>query len=603
MRFHRLKYCLTLLTYLVVSLQAYADVAVSVDAIPGFDGYFRAREWVPVTLSVANLAGRFEGEVTVSLRWGERFSRSATVVSYRQQLSLPGGAGELIPFVLPLNTQALPITITFTSKTGETEVHETTLRSRPVRGGLIVGLSRRPDLDFLLGSATVAYPLPGYLPVTERAYDGVDAVVLHDVNLTTVDTERISAVERWVYSGGTLIVSGGPTLLSQVPGPVERFLPGEVLGLDVASVDGMSELPVVATRISSGDVLMESSGIPMVVERTMGNGRVVFLAFDYAELEESSPDVSRTLWSNILGGPSRRDPVPVHLQRRIFETPVLADLLDLPLYEFPPLGIVAALVVAYVSTIVMIFARSGGRYRLSLLPLSLAVSIAFGIGTHLWLNRAQQPAAALLMEYDEIISRPGKPVARLTKDLIVFSTQRQRYEVTLPGGTAVPLQDRDLTVEQGDGITIEDIDVGRWSLRNYHIVDLVNLAVDVRAERRGDELQVLARNMSRAPLSTAVFIFRGQVVPLGTIAPRHSTSTEFVPVSDPEEPVVPDGSLQERARGRIIAIEARKQLSGDSSYATFLAFLPESPLPAATDRPFARRFSVTTVRQEVEVGG
>lgn len=617
MTIRRFRYLLPVVFWLwLVAGWAYAEVAVSVDAIPGFDGYFRAGDWAPITLSVRNLGRRFEGDARVSLRWGERFSRSNTEISFSRAIKLPRGGGELVPFVLPLNNQALPVTVEFVAPDGTRDEHEITLRSRPVRGRFVVALSRRPDLDFLLrtygtvqgSGVTVAYPLAGYLPVDSRAFDSVDVVVLHDVDLSTVDEARLAAIERWVYSGGRLVVSGGPSLLAQTPGPVERFLPGEVLGLSVAAgaeglvaLEETREIPIVRIADTGATVLAESNGIPLVTEDRWGNGSVVFLAFDYASLNDRAPAAGLDLWNHILREAGRREPIPVDLRRRIFETPVLTDLLDLPLYEFPEAGHVVALVVAYVVTTAMIFALGRGRVRWTVLPLALTVSIGFGLGAYFWLNALQQPSAALFMEYDEIVSEPDRPISRLSKDLVVFSTQRDSYEVALPGGTVVPLQDRDLSVREGEEVRITDIDIGRWSLRNYHVVDVVALSLAARAEKRASEVQVVVTNRSNAPIEESVVVYRGQVVPVGEMGPRQTVSAEFVPRQGSEPPNSTDGSLQARARERVISLEARRQISEDSRDATIIGFLPASPLPATPDRDFARRFGLTVVRHRLEV--
>ena len=172
----------------------------------------------------------------------------------------------------------------------------------------------------------------------------------------------------------------------------------------------------------------------------------------------------------------------------------------------------------------------------------------------------------------------------------------------LPSGVAIPLQDRDLSVRlEDEGFAVTDIEVGRWSLRNFHVSATYELPISIRAEARGPEVQVIMRNQSDTAIADSYVVYRGTVAPLGAVPPAGRASVEFTPRQDAGLPDLPDATLAQAARRRILSLEARRQSWDSTGDALVIGFLPDSPLPAEPDALFARRFRMSLLTQTVEV--
>lgn len=206
------------------------------------------------------------------------------------------------------------------------------------------------------------------------------------------------------------------------------------------------------------------------------------------------------------------------------------------------------------------------------------------------------------MEYEEIRSESERPVATVSKDIVIFSTQRNTYEVSLPGGTPIPLEDRDLSVLMTDaGFSLTDIEVGRWSLQNFYVAASTALPFAARAEERAGEVQVFVDNESEEEIVDAYVLYRGTAAPLGNIGPSEGASVEFVPRQDPELPAMPRETITDQARRRVIHLRARSQDWEDTEEALIVGFLTDSPLPASPSTEFHRRFVMSVLTHALEV--
>src|SRR5262249_23569235 len=131
------------------------------------------------------------------------------------------------------------------------------------------------------------------IPAHAWALEGVAAVVLADgpgVAELARDDARVAVLTTWVRSGGTLLVTGGSGARFFQGTPLGELLPVDVLPeRDEIPAAALSPLGAIAdpvpvdrasARPSAHTILAGPGGAPIVAERKLGRGRVVFLAFD-----------------------------------------------------------------------------------------------------------------------------------------------------------------------------------------------------------------------------------------------------------------------------------------------------------------------------------
>jgi hypothetical protein len=143
------------------------------------------------------------------------------------------------------------------------------------------------------------------LPDTWKGYDSIDLVVIRDISLESYNISRNqqTALIEWIYSGGTLLISGGSNIQYLLGSFLEPLLPvtsmrlktetnlpilTQLFGLSFDSQrpdkvgTGRFELIESRLRDDSRSLVTTEEETPIIAEREIGDGKVVFLAFDYS---------------------------------------------------------------------------------------------------------------------------------------------------------------------------------------------------------------------------------------------------------------------------------------------------------------------------------
>ena len=314
------------------------------DVTFGFSDGYKVGTWAPLTVTVQNQdAGTvFRGELVVEVR---NFSSDTPIERYAASLHLIGldQQRKNLYVYCPKNATQLvirlvPFTRSETTRLGGTAsglVKDILLPTPVARKDYLVlvlapsgdKLKRFVDKKQLAVSGDpqvhVAYlPNSTALPRDWIGYNAVDVLVVREVGLTDrrILKAQQTAMLDWILRGGTLIVSGGSSFNYLQDSFIESFLPVELKGVkktDAIPAVVLEQLNrMAASRYSSQqegvtlpeDLLTEGFQQPMagsqftciqfapkagcevligttdqiyVAKRSLGDGRIICLAFDY----------------------------------------------------------------------------------------------------------------------------------------------------------------------------------------------------------------------------------------------------------------------------------------------------------------------------------
>ncbi|MGH7310771.1 MAG: hypothetical protein ACREK6_18985, partial [Candidatus Rokuibacteriota bacterium] len=333
-RLRRLADVFLLLALLCVPPPAAAANAVDIAAVVGFTDTFRPGRWTPLSVTVTHHGGDLSGELEVEVTGGDALRGRLFVTTYRRELELHRDSRKTFQFtVLPQNL-SYPLVIRVHAGGRELARTEVDLRTRFAAQRLVLVLSRDADLDYLNDDSAnglrVVYPHPESLPTHWRGYDAVAAVVVHGVSLEQLGASQFDALHKWIAQGGILAVSGGPDY-ALLRGPrLAALLPGTPLGMTrvgAATLRGAfsSSLdvsrPVHVNRLGDfrGRALLSAGAVALIVERTLGLGRVLYLTFDVAGFPFDRWDGMRALWRDSLRLPP---PASLAVAETKFESPL-----------------------------------------------------------------------------------------------------------------------------------------------------------------------------------------------------------------------------------------------------------------------------------------
>src|SRR5215212_6870386 len=284
------------------------------EASAGFDGYTRAGRSLSVRAVVANDGPPLDGQLQLSTRPGN----DAAV--YTQRVEVATRARKLLTFQIP--APATPGQLKLVLQVGDTELGS---RELPLR--------QLGATDFLVGVVTddgavpsglgavrrggnpvaIARLTPADLPADPLVLQTVDALVIRQASSDRLAPDQRAALRTWIEQGGQLIIAGGPGWRRSIEGlddllPVEGLWTRQVKhlhALDRYAGVGPKESDVLVTLgspIEGARVLLAQEGIPLLVERWLGLGRVTFIGPDPGLEPFTSWPGAESVWQRVLLG-------------------------------------------------------------------------------------------------------------------------------------------------------------------------------------------------------------------------------------------------------------------------------------------------------------
>lgn len=260
----------------------------------GLDGYCRAGNWCPVYTVLSNEGVDIEGELRVAIGGGlepDVYSRQVVLPAHSRKayyLYFPAGdpssSRYRIALQLVVGEKVLTSESAAVAWLGEED------RLYGVASSSPSALNFLSDVAPSGASAAVAHLDLDMLPPNALVWEGLDVLVLSDVDTAALSGERGEALGTWVAHGGHLIVGGGAGAARTAAG-VGDLLPVTVggtravdtlwaLGERMGAALAAGPYAVSESSLRDGEALVEQAGLILWARRGHGAGRVDFLAFD-----------------------------------------------------------------------------------------------------------------------------------------------------------------------------------------------------------------------------------------------------------------------------------------------------------------------------------
>jgi len=279
----------------------------------GFSGYYRPDAFLPIHVRLSNTGAT----ISASLDIVDAIQQSTAIapynrVTYSQAVVLPQAATKEVALYVPGADLGQSITVALDAN-GTTLAQQAVPLSPVPDGAELVGvLSRSPATRVQLksfggslgGVQLLVVPMDaGSLDPQPLTLANLDVMCLTNFDTNALSADQFGALETWVRSGGTLIEVGGPTAQETVSGlppslrPISLSPPQTLLHAPSLAKVGGSALPsgelIAATgaplnartlldagHIYAGSQVPASSSRPLVVQRFVGLGSVVYSALD-----------------------------------------------------------------------------------------------------------------------------------------------------------------------------------------------------------------------------------------------------------------------------------------------------------------------------------
>ena len=232
---------------------------------------------------------------------------------------------------------------------------------------------------------------PEFLPETWYGYTSVKLLLLQADTIRQLRDRQFQALIQWVKQGGYLAVGTGLNVGSLGDKRLQDILPIRAEGhqqlFELKSLGpfcsreltGIEPFLVLNARIDDSKILVKENDIPIVTQKNLGLGQIVFLAFDYNTPPFSRWDGRRMFWDKILSLQPETDRPMVAVEDQQIVNSMLAGI---PLI-FPTFRSVVIFVCAYLISLWLLLKKikkpGKGRWWYSLC-LILMILIFTSIG-------------------------------------------------------------------------------------------------------------------------------------------------------------------------------------------------------------------------------
>lgn len=270
---------------------------IKLDAQAGFDGACKTGTWLPVRVTVENSGADFNARVQASYK-NDQNGQSI----YATDISLPATSRK--EFFLYVNSSGSMRDFRVSVLDGNSALAQKKLNvSCAGNEDLIFGiLADDPtpynilnDIRPLSGGKTrLAQLTISDLPNQFQGWAALDALVVANVDTGKLSAEQKQALQLWLANGGKLFITGGINWQTTTAG-LQDFMPVKIastknaIGLpalsayvkDAALLDHESILASGALQ-DGARVLVAQDQIPLLVEKQIGYGKVIYFAADPA---------------------------------------------------------------------------------------------------------------------------------------------------------------------------------------------------------------------------------------------------------------------------------------------------------------------------------
>ena len=285
-----------------------------------YGNYTKHGVWLPLEVELTNQGKDLQGTLRVIPNENNQGFQGLDTLDYVSSVVLPQGSIKSFNFYITVQDLLTSAVIELVS--GDKVIAKQTLNLTLLsEDQWVIGLLDRSEegLNSLGGLKQANWLAPILitvknedLPEKAELLNFFDILLIDDVNLK-LTKEQATALTHWVSRGGTLVVGGGSGWQKVLPN-----LPPELQAVTVSGIENrtLSALPhslsepvseplagpvrIANLQTSQGKPLFAEQGQPLAVNYQLGEGKVIYLAFDPALEPMSNWPGAQLLWKNLL---------------------------------------------------------------------------------------------------------------------------------------------------------------------------------------------------------------------------------------------------------------------------------------------------------------
>ena len=295
---------------------AQAAGGVTLTMLAGFNGYCRARTWIPVKVSLNNTGPDIEGRLEVT-----QSPQGPSQKIFAQAVTLPGQTRKVLTLYVYPDGYLDSLNVRLVGAGGQVATATAKLICISPSDRLIGILADSPTPFNILsklnpdnGKTYLALLGTDEVPDKADALGSLDTLVVSNIDTGTLTPGQQAALFSWIVRGGRLVVTGGTDWKRTAAGfdPVLPIQPGGTqtisslggLAKFIGKDDALTKDTVVvqANLLRTGTQKWISQGdAALVLQRPIGLGTVIYMTFDPAVEPFSGWSVKEDFYRQLLG--------------------------------------------------------------------------------------------------------------------------------------------------------------------------------------------------------------------------------------------------------------------------------------------------------------
>jgi hypothetical protein len=547
----------------------------------GFQDLFHLGYPFPLTVELTNSGRPVDGLLEVRVwKGGATRGIEPYLFQHQKEVSLSAQSKKSVRFTIEPDSISRPVTVSFLSPTVRS-TKEVDLRRFFSPTPLVLLITENkilPTIPLLSSSLGPLVSLSiAELPDDSRAYQGVSTIIFYEQSLRDFSKPKIEALDRWLSSGGRLLILGSLHYALYQEPSLDRFLPVRITGLkrldSLSGLEksyqikstGLKNLLVQDSRKVDGTVLIQEKDTPILVSSTRGRGQILYLSADVGRPPlsrwEGLPVVLKNLVRSSVELPSS--------PQTSWDESIFSQLLLEPsfLVTYVPLRSLFVWLLFYLGGLGVLwwlwFQRRFPRRRV-LFALVILISISSFGGCLHFEQGGYMPDGVLLSS--TLLEARSDGYVDTESNVALFSTGVRDYNLHVASGWTdfrpIPRlgrqQDKVLKVSEEGRSTRFHFRLSEWDYRLFRIRSMSYFPFRLEIQKEENRLAVKLANQTHKDITGCWLVVSGQKFFLGDI-PRGSTQSREIPVAS--EPAAPSSvfNSQNRAALRDISFVDKTQ--------------------------------------------
>jgi len=527
-----------------LSMQAYAN----------FNGNFKYGEWLPITATIENNGADQEAVLKSTI------NQTSGNVTFATRVSLPTGSRKQVTLYILPNNFSREIELQLESEE-ELLAAQTITVSPNQNDAFVIGIAA-PDwgpmtqissiqFDDTVRKLVLAEIDLDVFPDLALALNSFDAIVLNDVDTSTLSDQQQLALSSWVNQGGFLILGGGAGLektISGLPATLTPFSLEGITELDtLASLEDFSDGepillngPFIAANISPQENLSTIGDDPsMVLQWAMGNGAISLIPLSLTNSPFNAWSGTPIFWKNLLEPHAYYAlwmPRDMSL-RQMRANNMYYPLSNLPALDLPSVKSLGILLIVYIAAIgpanyLLLKRVKKLHFAWVTIPVLTVIFTAGAFGLAYGLRGSDIVTNKL-----SIISLDSDGYAKINSYIGVFSPAQESYEIEVTGDILLSTTTSNyydawsssVTPTIGETIFMQEnpakvigLEIGQWSMQTFNgendsaFIGQIGSYLQLEGSTLTGEIQ----SQIETPIKDAVLVFGNTVIPIGDINPR-----------------------------------------------------------------------------------